>query len=540
MVEERIVDDLTDLLFTSMQSMVSLNKLVTELTEDVSRLTLSLAHLKEDTAAFRTELEKKISDMTVDIVALKDSDTCEQLKPCRMKEEEAELEDKEEDAISPIDGAWSCWSDWPECSEHCGGGNRTRTRTCTNPAPAHGGAQCERNSSETQKCNSHACPIDGGWTNWTEWTNCSAVCGGGIENRTRTCTNPVPAHGGAPCEGNSSEAQNCNSHACPVDGGWTNWTDWTECSADCEGGNQRRTRTCTNPAPDHGGAECDGSSSESRSCNSHACPIDGGWSSWSDWSRCVSTISEHCGSQGSQIRSRGCTNPAPVHGGTDCLGNTQETQYCTISCTVSSVKVLKFVESSNSAYIGRRPDMEPLRDELSVCAWIKKLRSGDNAIWFDYNMSGEGDAMCISDTEYWNCMINQCTFVYKNRVSVTIGTWHHHCSTWRRSTGTHRVYHNGVMIEERTTPGGTLKLGGYLAIGNEAYPGTAWQFGGEMTKLNVFSKELTAAEVRAMKDAGIFSSIERNHEEDRYFKWEDILTWERGGTIRERIMTTAD
>ena len=96
------------------------------------------------------------------------------------------------------------------------------------------------------------------------------------------------------------------------------------------------------------------------------------------------------------------------------------------------------------------------------------------------------------------------------------------------------------MLGEQTKTGGNLELGGYLALGNEAYPDSTYQFGGEMTKLNVFSKELTAAEVRAMKDAGIFSSIERNHEEDRYFKWEDILTWERAGTIIERAMTTAD
>ena len=317
-----MVDELKDLLFTSMQSMVSLNKLVTELTEDVSRLTLSVAHLKEDTAAFRTELEKKISVMTVDIVALKDSDTCEQLKSCRVKEEETEA-DEEENAISPIDGAWSCWTDWPDCSEHCGGGNQTRTRTCTNPAPAHGGVHCEGNSSEIQVCNSHACPINGGWTNWTEWTNCSSVCGGGIENRTRTCTNPVPAHGGAYCEGNSSEAQTCNSLACPVDGGWTNWTDWAECSASCGRGNQARTRTCTKPAPAHGGAQCEGISSETQICNSHACPIDGGWTNWTEWTNC----SADCGG-GNQTRTRNCANPAPAHGGVHCEGNSSETQVC--------------------------------------------------------------------------------------------------------------------------------------------------------------------------------------------------------------------
>ena len=95
-----------------------------------------------------------------------------------------------------------------------------------------------------------------------------------------------------------------------------------------------------------------------------------------------------------------------------------------------------------------------------------------------------------------------------------MGSWNHqyHCSTWRRSTGTWRVYHNGVLLGEKTSPGGTLKLDGILVIGNGAPPNSYYQFGGEMTKLNVFSKELSSAEVVAIKDAGIFGNVERNHD----------------------------
>lgn len=50
--------------------------------------------------------------------------------------------------------------------------------------------------------NNIPCPIDGGWS------NCSASCGGG----TRSCTNPAPAHGGINCVGGTD----CNSHACPT------------------------------------------------------------------------------------------------------------------------------------------------------------------------------------------------------------------------------------------------------------------------------------------------------------------------------------
>ena len=46
---------------------------------------------------------------------------------------------------------------------------------------------------------------------WTDWGKCSKICGTGTQ--TRTCTNPAPANGGAQCSGESS--QDCNTQACP-------------------------------------------------------------------------------------------------------------------------------------------------------------------------------------------------------------------------------------------------------------------------------------------------------------------------------------
>ena len=41
------------------------------------------------------------------------------------------------------------------------------------------------------------------------------TCGGGSQNRSRTCTNPVPQYGGADCVGAEGENQDCNTHNCP-------------------------------------------------------------------------------------------------------------------------------------------------------------------------------------------------------------------------------------------------------------------------------------------------------------------------------------
>ena len=59
-------------------------------------------------------------------------------------------------------------------------------------------------------------PVDGGYTEWTEWGDCSQLCGGGTQYRTRECTNPSPSDGGDDCSslGAHSESQDCNTHTC--------------------------------------------------------------------------------------------------------------------------------------------------------------------------------------------------------------------------------------------------------------------------------------------------------------------------------------
>ena len=61
----------------------------------------------------------------------------------------------------------------------------------------------------------HNNSVDGGWSEFSDWSECSATCGGGTQTRIRTCTNPAPALGGVDCQGESSETQNCNTHHCP-------------------------------------------------------------------------------------------------------------------------------------------------------------------------------------------------------------------------------------------------------------------------------------------------------------------------------------
>ncbi|KAK7934269.1 hypothetical protein WMY93_005165 [Mugilogobius chulae] len=57
----------------------------------------------------------------------------------------SETEDPER---SVTDGSWSCWSAWSSCY----GGQKTRSRSCSNPEPKNGGEHCIGKTTETEAC----------------------------------------------------------------------------------------------------------------------------------------------------------------------------------------------------------------------------------------------------------------------------------------------------------------------------------------------------------------------------------------------------
>ena len=105
--------------------------------------------------------------------------------------------------IPPVNGGWSDWS----AKNNACGYSGTQTRTCTNPTPVYGGAQCV--GSSTQSYTNDPCPVNGGWSDWSAKNNSCGYSG----TQTRTCTNPTPAYGGAQCEGSST--QTYTNDACP-------------------------------------------------------------------------------------------------------------------------------------------------------------------------------------------------------------------------------------------------------------------------------------------------------------------------------------
>ncbi|XP_044001578.1 A disintegrin and metalloproteinase with thrombospondin motifs 8-like [Aphidius gifuensis] len=58
-------------------------------------------------------------------------------------------------------------------------------------------------------------PVNGGWSDYGDFSECSRTCGGGIKMKYRYCNNPTPMYGGQYCLGNKKYYEICASNKCP-------------------------------------------------------------------------------------------------------------------------------------------------------------------------------------------------------------------------------------------------------------------------------------------------------------------------------------
>lgn len=59
--------------------------------------------------------------------------------------------------------------------------------------------------------------IDGGWGEWSSWSECSRSCGAGVSIMQRECDHPRPTAGGRFCVGERRRYKMCNTDPCPDD-----------------------------------------------------------------------------------------------------------------------------------------------------------------------------------------------------------------------------------------------------------------------------------------------------------------------------------
>ncbi|KAJ8681905.1 hypothetical protein QAD02_017697 [Eretmocerus hayati] len=205
----------------------------------------------------------------------------------------------------PVNGGWSAWSAWHPCQHHEQSNTGTsrfarsedengdsclcQTRECNNPPAQNGGSQCQGSKVRVSNCTLH-----GGWTAWSAWSACGATCGLAVKTRRRSCTNPAPRHGGRVCLGSDREEATCiEQPPCPTLAGsssssntnsgeqqqkfgavapaWSPWGPWNTCSKPCGGGFKVRKRTCEGQSRKDGPIECPGCNFQVEDCNTHPC-----------------------------------------------------------------------------------------------------------------------------------------------------------------------------------------------------------------------------------------------------------------------------
>lgn len=132
----------------------------------------------------------------------------------------------------------SAVSQWTECSESCGGGNRTRDRV-TYAEKIGLGASCIPPGVETEGCNLFDCPVDCVVGNLSAPSPCEGECGVGVSWRNRSIL-VEPMGGGEPCPGLVVYSPCLLSEVCDP----CNVSAWSAFS-DCANNTQFRTRVVT-------------------------------------------------------------------------------------------------------------------------------------------------------------------------------------------------------------------------------------------------------------------------------------------------------
>jgi hypothetical protein len=254
--------------------------------------------------------------------------------PCPALREDKACSDQDCDVHCQV----SSYGDWDFCNAKCGGGYKTRFRSITAP-PVADGDKCPH-LSETTECNSQGCPVHCVVSGWSEFSGCSEECNYGLQERRRFVTQ-TPAYDGTSCPP-TLDSQVCNTHACitpaptpivPVDCVVSGWEVTSNCDKSCGTGKQLKTRKIITH-DSNGGLAC-GDLDGSDDCNTQACPVDCVEETWSGYSACTVT----CGT-GFETRTR-TIKTAAVNGGAAC-GRMQEAQLCNIQPCPYDCKVAAY------------------------------------------------------------------------------------------------------------------------------------------------------------------------------------------------------
>ncbi|XP_061173454.1 sushi, von Willebrand factor type A, EGF and pentraxin domain-containing protein 1-like [Saccostrea echinata] len=213
------------------------------LIDDTSQLSLELY---EDT---RTGYY--ISEYQVEFTALSDAEVASVATSCHMKRTEAQITMDTFKNFSHVtgqkllihspsvcDNVNQCIPN--PCNDHecqdrvnsykCLCTNGYHGENCQNPPDYCQGHPCKNGGTCTPATSNFTCTcptgykgficeirtVNGGWSTWGSYSECSVSCGGGQKSRTRLCNSPTPDPDGIPCNSSeSTETTLCNTVICP-------------------------------------------------------------------------------------------------------------------------------------------------------------------------------------------------------------------------------------------------------------------------------------------------------------------------------------
>nr|CAB3266610.1 SCO-spondin [Phallusia mammillata] len=294
-----------------------------------------------------------------------------------------------------VDCGWSQWSGWSHCDRTCGHlGQEHRFRSPSNPtAVGSAGLKCKGQSHETRPCITSRdlpLPCAPSWSEWGNWSPCSATCGIGRQHRERYCQVGGSHVSLYMCSGSLRPASHRQTRTCSALLSTTNTTKCSQCPPDATYKCSRCPTTCRDVTDDvtHGSGcanECRWScvcpdgyylqanecvaisncSCESTTispfdtslnhtaqsgnrvmigchsctcvsgrfvCTNHSC--DGSWLPWSPWSQCSRTCVQMFNNSsraniGVSQRSRICSKKGQCH------GNRVQTVHCGLNlCSI--------------------------------------------------------------------------------------------------------------------------------------------------------------------------------------------------------------
>jgi len=272
----------------------------------------------------------------------------------------------------PIPCQLSTWSPWSQCNARCGGGQKLRTRYII-LSSQYGGTPCG-DLYEYQDCNTDPCPVSCVVSEWGAWDLTCPACipeGTAPPVRTKRRTVEVSAqYNGSDCPP-LEKSEQCPIFYCPIPCEYTPWTDYTDCTASCGGGIRSRRRAVKRPGS-YGGAACTEPLYQQEPCSTQECPRDCVyyWSQWHSTNPLDSNLecSAACGG-GMQQRDL-IVVVQPNSSGRRCPEPPVETQPCNTRCCpvdcVVSAYDRTIEECQSAAYC-------PARCGLGFCARTRTI-----------------------------------------------------------------------------------------------------------------------------------------------------------------------